>query len=63
MLTYKKLPKETRAEMERLGRLQGVNPAEIEQQHDKAQVAIHDVSPYDNNDILMRGFKKRGRGA
>lgn len=59
-MTYDELLKETRAEMERLGRLQGVNPAEVEQQHDDAQVAIHgNVSPYEDNDILMRGFKRR----
>lgn len=63
MLTFKKLPQEVIAEMERLGRLQGIELAEVEQQYNDAQVAIHGNPDSYGGNALMRGFKKRGKGA
>lgn len=57
---YERLSKAMRTEMERLGKLQGVEEQEVEQQYNDAQVAIHgNPSPYPGH-ALTRGFKSRG---
>ena len=56
MNRFERLNPELKKKMLAIGRDQGYSEAEVKQEYEDAQMAIHGQASVRNNDILTRGF-------